>query len=152
MAARKVLLVAEGTLLARESLMCAVNLCQRTSADLLVLNVVACPKEHTYWLEVQRRLERERLEEAARNIDPLIAEAREEGVRVELVRQVGDMDAALAELARREAGMLAVIVGQAEPATARATAPRLARQPVRGLFERLEGLFGCPFVTVKARK
>jgi len=152
MAARKVLLVAEGTTLSRESLMCAVNLCLRTKATLLVLNAVPCPREHTYWMDVQRRLERDRLEEATRNIDPLLADVRSQGVEVELVRQVGETGAMLAGLAKSEGGMLAVIAGQPEPAKARANTSALRAEPVRRLFERIQALFGCPFVAVKARK
>jgi len=154
MTARKVLLMAEGCSLHKESLMCAVNLCKRTSATLLVVNVVDCPKEHTYWVDVHRRLVRERLEEAARNIDPLLDEARAQGVAVELVRQVGQMDAVLKELAASSANPLVAVAGQIEPETGvpDAAAQSACAASLRRLVERIEALFGCPFVAVKARK
>jgi nucleotide-binding universal stress UspA family protein len=149
---RKVLLVAEGTVLSKESLMCAVNLCKRTSAALLVVNVVDCPREHTYWADVHKRLVRERLDEAARNIDPLLEAARAQGIEVELVREAGDPDALLARLARSEGSMLAALVSRETPAPVRAGIPHSYADPIRQLFERLQGLFGCPLVEVKARK
>ncbi len=151
MAAQKVLLLAEGTALARESLMCAVNLCQRTSASLLVVNAVDCPRDHTYWIEVHRRLVNERLEEAARNIDPLLKEARAQGVAVELVRQAGRMEALLRGVAEGlEGGLLAVIAGNPEPP--KAASPTFCSEPFRRLSENIQALFGCPLVAVRAKR
>ena len=153
MLARKVLLVVEGTQLNRESLMCALHLCQRTSAELLVLNVVACPQEHTYWADVHRRLVSERLSEAARRIDPLLDEVRAQGVAVELVRQAGDTEAVLGQLAQDRGGLVAVVASQPpSPARARSAARQACAGPVRRQVARIETLFGCPLVAVKARK
>lgn len=149
-AAKKVLLLVEGTRLSRDSLLCAVSLCRRTSASLLVLNTVPCSPRHTYWVDVRRRLERELTDEAARHIDPLLEEARRQGIEVECRRQVGEAEGLLADLAAQEGTMLAVVAGETEPAHVRAASP--AAHPVQRLFQRIQTLFGCPLVAVKARK
>lgn len=149
-AARKVLLVAEGTTLSKESLLCALNLCQRTCSELVVLNVVACPREHTYWADVHRRLVRERLAEAARRIDPLLEEARAQGVALTLVRREGDTESALSELARSQGGLVAVVA--TEPAASPSASRARCAAPLRRAVERIQALFGCPLVAVKARK
>jgi nucleotide-binding universal stress UspA family protein len=120
----------------------AVELCRKMKADLAFLNVVQPSRKHTYWLRVQRRLERELLQDAQVAVGRLLPEAREAGVACEVQVKSGSLEEELLSYAANTPGVAMVLLDAPEQVDLLSEVYAISR----GLAERVSAALPCPVV------
>jgi len=120
----------------------AVDLCRKMKADLAFINVVQVANKHTYWLRVQRRLERELLEEAAVATQRLLPEARKAGVECEVQVKTGSLEEELLSYAANTPGVAMVVLDAPQRASLLSEVYAVSQ----GVAERVSAALPCPVV------
>ena len=142
MSNRKIVLASDTGGPSPRSFRCAVELCRKMKADLAFLNVVQLANKHTYWLRVQRRLERELLEEASLTVERLLPEARKAGVACEVQVKAGSLEEELLRYAANTPGVAMVVLDAPERLDLLSEVYAISQ----GLAERVSAALPCPVV------
>jgi nucleotide-binding universal stress UspA family protein len=137
---RKIVLASDAGGPSARSFNYAVELCRKMKADLAFLNVVQVSNKHTYWLRVQRRLERELLEDTAEALGRLMPKARQAGVECVVQVMEGSLEHELLSYATNTPGVAMVVLDSPER-------PDLLAEVYahsQGLAERVSAALPCP--------
>jgi hypothetical protein len=139
---RKIVLASEAGGPSARSFRYAVGLCRKMKADLAFLNVVQLSNRHTYWLRVERRLERELIDAANIATGRLLPEAKKAGVDCHVQVKTGSLEQELLTYAADTPGVAMVVLDAPEKADLLGEVYAVSQ----GMAERISAALPCPVV------
>jgi len=142
MSDRKIVLASDAGGPSPRSFRYAVDLCRKMKADLAFLNVVQLSHKHTYWLRVQRRLEREMLEEASLATGRLLPEAHKAGITCVVQVKTGSLEDELLTYAASTPGVAMIVLDAPEQSDLLTE----VYEHAQGLAARVSAALPCPVV------